>query len=499
MSKYYDKYLKYKKKYLMLQGGSVMLSSTLQYNVFVLSGDFARPNIESKLHVSADDLMNRIGFLNAEIKRSIFDHITNQETILMKEAIATRDREIIAYAIKNPGKVMEETPLGINKKMNSVLDRMNTPISMLYDKANHLYKYSQDINDYFAKKSIEHRIQITVFNGSNEYFKGIASVFYKTGINILMGCSTNREANNLNGLYNKIGKYFVGYNNFIHAYGNDVYSCNNLFGNLDYSAYQKIMDSITEEKPIIKLIKLFYYRLHNCKKCRDCSLFDDKLFDNNMLRLKGIIESTKSISEDESYFKGDNNYKPEKSICTSPCTITDCTIDVNFENFFSDILNAYQQKEDDKKIKSDLFKLIIEKKNEIHSEKKEKIKKKLDEHINQITDNSEYIKIDIKKLNEYTITLEWIQTELAERIDISDHTSEVKDMLRQYDITNNINDDNYFELSKFQIERKSLAEYAKIKDINKILYNIDDDGVHFTYDQIVEEEYGEYYDSDSDN
>ena len=72
-------------------------------------------------------------------------------------------------------------------------------------------------------------------------------------------------------------------------------------------------------------------------------------------------------------------------------------------------------------------------------------------------------------------------------------------MLRQYDITNNINDDNYFELSKFQIERKSLAEYAKIKDINKILYNIDDDGVHFTYDQIVEEEYGEYYDSDSDN
>ena len=141
----------------------------------------------------------------------------------------------------------------------------------------------------------------------------------------------------------------------------------------------------------------------------------------------------------------------------------------------------------------------MKKKNKIHSEKKEKIKKKLDEHINQITDNSEYIKIDIKKLNEYTITLEWIQTELAERIDISDHTSEVKDMLRQYDITEVINYDNIPDLSNFQIERKSLAEYAKIKDINKILYNIDDDGVHFTYDQIVEEEYGEYYDSDSDN
>jgi len=376
MSKYYDKYLKYKKKYLMLQGGSVMLSSTLQYNVFVLSGDFARPTIESKLHVSADDLMNRIGFLNAEIKRSIFDHIATEEKTLMKEANDTRDREIIAFAITHPGQVMKETPLGINKKMNSVLDHMNMPISMLYDQATYLYAYSQDINDYFAKKSTEYGIQITVFNGSNQYFKGIDSASYKTGINILMGCNTNREANNLNEKYNKNGKYFVGYDKIIHTYGNDVYSCNNQFGKLDYPEYQKIMGSMPEEKPIIKLIKLFYYRLLNCKKCRECSLFDDRLFDNNMLRLKGIIESTKSISEDESYFKGDDNYKPEKSICTSPCTITDCTIDVNFENFFSDILNAYQQKEDDKKIKSDLFKLIIEKKNEIHSEKKEKIKKK---------------------------------------------------------------------------------------------------------------------------
>ena len=68
-------------------------------------------------------------------------------------------------------------------------------------------------------------------------------------------------------------------------------------------------------------------------------------------------------------------------------------------------------------------------------------------------------------------------------------------MLRQYDITNNINDDNYFELSKFQIERKSLDEYAKIKNINEILYNING-GHNFSYYQIEEEDLS---DSDSDN
>ena len=175
-------------------------------------------------------------------------------------------------------------------------------------------------------------------------FRDIKKEDYIVGINILAGCSTEKIALLLNtDENNKIGKYFIGFKNFLHSYGSSFYICKNSL-KMTSEEFVTAYEKYSSELPIIKIIKIFYDKFKSClvPNCRSCSVITIEKIKEKLQSLKPKIENKKQFYYIDKYFNSDYQIK---------CDLDNCNIDPIFEDYIRNILNDIKQKEADEKQK----------------------------------------------------------------------------------------------------------------------------------------------------
>jgi hypothetical protein len=305
----------------------------------------------------------------------------------------------------------------------------------LYDKIGILYICTQQINNLWNELANDVRLNINIFIGDGDTFMSLKDKHYQKGVNILFGCSTQKYARNLNTIENNSnGKYFIGFNGYIHSYGSSIYWCKDKYLKITIEEFINEYEEYAEEYPINKIIKMFYNRLHHCKintDCRNCNLIILSKIKEKLLKLKPNIEKKLKFSIKDSYINSNFHIK---------CDTFDCRPDTGFENYIRDTMKIIDEKE----------KLEILKKSEDQLEE-DKIFKSWSENAEKLITNTninnDTTETDItQEYKNYFFKINWIE-------DILDN-KKIK-----FNATNNyfeiIDHLEYDKLKIFLIKRKS--------------------------------------------
>jgi hypothetical protein len=309
-----EKYLKYKSKYLKLKqiGGTYTTTINLvvpnlklfpsnKQNVLVQDPYLYKDNIE-KINIFKNNFLQRIED----------DNIKNMN-----------DEAEALYSSAKKGNFSSDI------------------FSELYDTIGAIYYCSKPIQDLWNQLAAELKLNIAIFYGESDMFTNIKEKDYIFGINILAGCSTEKIAVPLNtDENNKIGKYFIGFKNYIHSYGSSFYICKNSL-EMTSEEFVTAYEGYSSELPIIKIIKIFYDKFKSCSdpNCRSCRVITIQKIKEKLQSLKFKIENKEKFNKRDKYF--DSNYQIE-------CNSGNCDIDPIFEDYIRNILNDIKQKEADK-------------------------------------------------------------------------------------------------------------------------------------------------------
>jgi hypothetical protein len=210
--------------------------------------------------------------------------------------------------------------------------------SDFYDAIGSLYICTQKIQDVWNQIASNFNFNIAIFNGSNSVLKDIKKESdYIVGLNILMSCRSKNKALELNKLYNRNGKYFIGIDGYTHNYGSSFYICL-YFIEISKKDFVTEYEKYPDEFPIIRIIKIFFnkYKFNN-DTTEQCSVLTIKDIINKLIKLEPKITNKKSFNtKEDNYFNSEFHHK---------CYTEEiCTIDVEFENYIREIMKTIEKK-----------------------------------------------------------------------------------------------------------------------------------------------------------
>ena len=224
------------------------------------------------------------------------------------------------------------------KKENRYNDMVYEPngFSDFYDAIGSLYICTQKIQHVWNQIASNVNFNIAIFNGSNSVLKDIKKESdYIVGLNILMSCRSKNKAQELNKLYNRNGKYFIGIDGYTHNYGSSFYICL-YFIEISKKDFVTEYEKYPDEFPIIRIIKIFFnkYKFNNDTN-EKCSVLTIKDIINKLIKLEPKITNKKPFNtKEDNYFNSEFHHK---------CYTEEiCTIDVEFENYIREIMKTAQ-------------------------------------------------------------------------------------------------------------------------------------------------------------
>jgi hypothetical protein len=158
---------------------------------------------------------------------------------------------------------------------------------------------------------------------------------YTHQVNILIGCTTSGSAAKLNKAMEGTGKCFIGFDDYIHMYGNTLYKCLDTLV-VDPAEFKDRMRQLDGTPPVLKIVKFFHEKLQHCANCRDCSVMTLQAIEENINILKPKINAMVKLSNSESSFKP-NAY--------TKCSIPDaCGTDPAFEEYIQQLCDEFQRR-----------------------------------------------------------------------------------------------------------------------------------------------------------
>jgi hypothetical protein len=289
---YQLKYLKYKKKYIDLKN---QLGGEFSCKIYLAITKGASPEF--------------ITFLNesSKIRYGDFPKYIN----------------IDSYPELNE----KEMFLNLNRELTENISTITTSGWVdIYDKLMSVYILSDLSQQFWNQIAIDTQINIAIFYGHGHTFSirrlgpdlTINADKYIVGLNILLGCTTDNHAKNLNTEYNSIGKYFIGFRDYLHMYGNNLYICTeDLTLNVDRlkEDYARLADN-----NLVKVAKLFHTQFHNrctipekvptptpipiptSTPCRSCSVINRDYIISKINKIKVRMEPGKVFNTDNDYY-----------------------------------------------------------------------------------------------------------------------------------------------------------------------------------------------------
>jgi hypothetical protein len=175
---------------------------------------------------------------------------------------------------------------------------------------------------------------ISIFIGDNSAFKEI-KITYSEGINVILSCNFLNNVVKLNRAENVNGKFFFGFKDAIHDYGNGFFTCKPLtqpdgtrYSNYFSMTQEELLSYLhgkENEFSIIKLIKLFYNSRSANK--RDCEFIS---YESIFTQISSIFEvdPKPSLTNTTSELKSSIKCRADGSFEHGPCYSED------FETFF---------------------------------------------------------------------------------------------------------------------------------------------------------------------
>ena len=315
-----EKYLKYKNKYLNLKnqlGGSS--SSSLSSS----SSSSYTAKIYLAVHETSPEY---ITFLTGTSK-GVFGNKTKYINIDSHNELNERDMF-----------------LKLNNKNIDITDIVKWVDK--YDELISIHILSESSQIFWNDIAITTKQNIAIFYGHGHTFKvNIQSDDinkFIVGLNILLGCTTNDHAKQLNTLYNQSGKYFIGFRDYLHMYGNSIYICDSALK----SNENTFRDNTLTDDNLLTITKLFYTNFFNrCSessttKCRKC-------FEINKDNIIKKINSIKPKIDKGTYFSGNNSdfYFNSEYYCECvpivEATKSCCNENTDFIRYINDLYEKY--------------------------------------------------------------------------------------------------------------------------------------------------------------
>jgi hypothetical protein len=296
---YKNKYIKYKNKYINLKklyGGSISTSIYL-----VASKEVNRHHFELVVPDSPHQLL----YINKLLQDRENDNLKN-----------LNDKSESMYS---------------QAKQDSF---DSTDFVNLYDAIGALYICTTKINDLWNILANHVGFNIAIFNGDKTLFRQINPSKFIVGLNILFGCSTKENAEELNNKTNNSkGIYFIGIDGYKHNYGSSIYACGPNSLKMTTQEFIREYESYSEEYPIIRIIKIFFSKFKYCKEetCRNCNVISLDKIQQKLLKLKPKIEKKESFTGKDHYFNTD--YQDN-------CNVVKCIPDLEFESYIKQKIYA---------------------------------------------------------------------------------------------------------------------------------------------------------------
>ena len=415
---YQNKYLKYKNRYVYLKNQ--------------LGGTF---NTQINLVISNDDRKKELVNID-RVSNNIF-----QNTIVQSNE-------------ESNVKFINENAIYLYK--NFVLENFVA----LYDNIGALYICSKITQKCWNDLATEIGLNIAIFNGDNSSCKNISPKNYIIGINIIAGCSTRDHATKLNKDYNKIGKYFIGFDGYKHNYGTSFYLCPRSLI-ITAEEFKLEYDKLLSEIPIIKIIKIFYNKFKHCKnvECRNCNIITLNKIKDKLKILKNKIDKRESFNNStDNYFNSDYHINCDNDLCNP---------DLYFEEYIRDIYLKENQK------------LLIKEK---ELEKEKEFKKIKNQIITCNTDNSDITNDYIYFINDNIIDAYFDQKNIILK---NNYLQDNKfKFLYKLFLKKSRNNNSYFNIIKYNTNHDEVDSIFYDCITNNIVdeYGIIDDDDHHHHD-----------------
>ena len=320
-----SKYLKYKNKYLNLKniiGGAKIAGSGIG------SGGSANANIDANdspkfiidLITKNPNLIPYSNSFNIIVISNFVDKYVDNDVI--------QSNNILSYNL------FDKQFSYSRFSSDSILSR---EIAESYDNISDLYLFSDHFINYWRSISTQFNIDIKIITCQNDSFINYSKndSNYIIGINILAFCTSDKHAKQLNTKENnENGKYFIGFSNYLHIYGTNFYSCEDVFNCNIEDFISLLNDETNTDYTIIKLIKIFHTYFQECEKCRKCTIINNEVIINKLSSIIPKIRARNKLSDSDSYFKSKDRIK-----CTRITDSTNaCIVDPIYEKWFYDII-----------------------------------------------------------------------------------------------------------------------------------------------------------------
>lgn len=286
---YYDKYLRYKYKYLNL-----------------------------KKQVGGNDELVNVVWTKSEFLKILpdtLDHtkLKNQKFNIFKLSFLTQ------YA----NQVIQEIDQQIPKEMKSSLFESEwasifnqRKVAGLYDSLMLFNLSSPKFTDYWRGIERDFGMKIKFFYGEHpsvntEDFKSQRTQFID-GLNILLSCNSHDLAYELTQKYkrdNKYYKYFLGFKFCAHVYGTTFVKCKNALKGILTKSFLECegLEIAGNNPPSIQLINLMLHMLKKpCPNCRECIFIDNDNIIRKISAIKRKMDTNASLTRGEAYFAEDN-------------------------------------------------------------------------------------------------------------------------------------------------------------------------------------------------
>ena len=311
---YYDKYLRYKLKYLNLRkqigGDNELVNVVWSSSEFlkVLPGNFDYSKLKN-------DKFNifKLSFLNKHANQ-VIQEIDERVPCEMKSSLFASKWASVA-----------------NQRI----------IAGIYDSISLFYLSSPKFQDYWREIERQFGMKIKIFYGettsvNTEAFKQRESDFIE-GLNILLSCQSHDLAYDLTQKYYAKGKYFLGFKFFAHLYGATMVKCKKTLTDVFTQTFldsAKCLEIAGQNPPTIQLINIMFYLFKKeCPNCRECIFIDNDNIIRKIRAIKDKMSTKKPLTRAEAYFAEENGL-----ICNREIDI--CEKDSEIDTFIKSKLSG---------------------------------------------------------------------------------------------------------------------------------------------------------------
>ncbi len=440
MSTYYSKYLKYKNKYINLKnilGGSDRASDTGEtYSSQIM---FLKPNIATTLQPLFISLNNN--------NKNVYNSTEIRQEIQLAAVQMLNGNEDIPFynTIENTFNIYQKNI--IKEFKDTSLSSHDTLISNYFDLLGAIYACTNEFKSYWDSIANETKVNIKIFIGENEGFRNFETEIITesiVGVNILLGCMTEAKSQEFNRSENNNGKLFIGFNSYVHLYGNDIYNCPNPLDKIFIDT--KLID--TNQIKILQIIDYFYLNLKNNRNC-------------GVINKNKIIEKIEKIKRKSNLYNNQQYYIRSKEQDNCKSKMEHCVKNQYFSDYF---YNLVTPKKEDPNILEQLQKKFEEKLKLVESKRVHEEKIHAEEK--KIRDEKEKTRIEDEKK----------ELEAINRLkENTEHNTNITSNVNNYFVKNVFENLILDETNIFIIKNNNKI-YFKIVDNDNYIYYINEDG-----------------------